>query len=253
MRTTPTILIALLAAMMTAPFAYGQSQTAELDRLRADNAALRERVAELEAALFGVRSTLSELLRSIALDQTSRVPQRAFAPGTSDPTSSPDALLAMLRDRFARELPTDGRTPGAVRAWCEQHNAKSLGRVTWLIKPATDSPAARSPGHTWVRVYDELTGRPMGSPAEVPLPARLVRTLNTDPNRPWLLEAELAPNATFNANRPTPGVFNYPVLIGPYAEFGLALQRPELRPAPEGTADLIDNATAPMPASDPGR
>ncbi len=253
MRTTPTALVALLAAVLTVPTASGQSETAELDRLRADNAALRERVAELEAALFDVRSTLSELLRSITLGQTSRVPQRAIASGSSDPTSSPDALLAMLRDRYERELPADGRTPQAVRPWCEQHNAKSLGRVTWLIKPMADSPAARSPVHTWVRVYDELTGRPMGSPTEIPLPARLVRTISTDPNRPWLLEAELAPSIVFNIDRPTPGVFDYPVLIGPYAEFGLTLQRAELRPASEGTAELIDSATSPMPPSDPGR
>ncbi len=264
--TRLTTRITLLVVLLTfAPWASAQAPANIKEaQLQAENQALRERIATLESALDEVRSKLRELTRLVSTVPRSPVTAStpaALSPASGtipdDPTSCPDSLMMRLRQTYKQYPPSRSKKPATaakIEQWCKVQNQLSFDRITWLVRAEREQPTSQGDTSVWVRVFDELTGRQLGAAAAITLPARHVRTLRADPEKAWLLEADLSSAVFYDADRPTPGVFEYPPMVGPHVVFGLALERPVLAAAPAGVRTILaeDDTSAP-PASDPGR
>ncbi|MEO1512479.1 MAG: hypothetical protein AAFU70_10420, partial [Planctomycetota bacterium] len=65
---------------------------------------------------------------------------------------------------------------------------------------------------------------PIGSPIQVDVPRRFRQRIDGSADgQLFELSLRVTAQPVFNTNRAEPGVFNFPLLIGPYAEFGFDL------------------------------
>ncbi len=194
--------------------------------LEEENAHLRARVAELEAALLRATEALTAAVDALG---SARRTMHADASGgvmlPATPLASPDALFAALvrdyRRTFAESAPAQERR-SAVAAWIESMRETMSGRVVWLVAiDELETPRQQAPS-VRVRVLDAATLAPLGAPFRAEIPQRFVAAIERQNTAwaVWEMEADYAAKPTLNPERTTIGAFDHPRFIGPFAEFG---------------------------------
>ncbi len=235
----------------------------ELEAARAEIAALRARVAELENGGNG------------AGDATAGRPVIPI-----DPLSCPPSMLVELKRRYEREL---GAYPIATasqrerlkeeaRKWCRGIGRELRGKRVWLARiedVRASEEGEREAFVAKVTALDEATRRPLGESVRVGLPARLadrVRAVererrvgdpNVDPasQRPWAWEVTTLVSAApvFDAERTEAGVFNSPAFVGRYVGFGMELEILAMTDVDLPEEKKPEEKPAKVPSLDPGR
>ncbi|MCC6227824.1 MAG: hypothetical protein IT432_01200 [Phycisphaerales bacterium] len=235
----------------------------ELEEARAEIAALKARIAEIEGAGNGAGDA------------------RAVKPVIPiDPLSCPPSMLVELKRRYEREI---GVYPMATasqrerlmeeaRRWCKGIGRELRGKRVWL---ATIEDVKASEGGereafvAKVTALDEMTRRPLGDAVRIGLPARFadrVRAVererrvgdpNVDPATQgawaWELTAVVSAAPVFDAERTEAGVFNAPAFVGPYVTFGMELEVLGLTDFDLPPEKKAEEKPAKTPSLDPGR
>jgi hypothetical protein len=235
----------------------------ELEAARAEIAALRARVEELESAGNGTG------------DSTAAKPVIPI-----DPLSCPPSMLVELKRRYERDL---GAYPIATasqrerlmeeaRKWCRGIGRELRGKRVWLAK-IEDVRASEGEGReafvARVTALDETTHRPLGDGVKVGLPGRFVDRLRAvererrvgDPNvdpatqgaLAWELTVIVAAAPVFDAERTEAGVFNSPAFVGRYVAFGMELEVQALTVLDLPEEKKPQEKPAKVPSLDPGR
>lgn len=253
---------------------------AENQRLATQVQALTARVAEAEAErdVFRERAAESEReiarLRAAGGAETGPTGARAHPepdrPGPlnpaeasipADPLASPASLLAELQRRYEADLaglietpgPGDRLTPSQRRVlvdWCSAQAREIRGSVEWRVRLRDLRTSGRQERSVMLRVVDPETGRPIGEAIEVAVPrafgdrvARELAAPGVGPEHSWTLTGTLAAAPRVNPERPTRGVFNHPLLVGPYVELGFELDWKSLS-AVQAPAEAAADPTA---------
>lgn len=235
----------------------------ELEQARAEIAALRARIAELEGAGNGEGDA------------------HAVKPVIPiDPLSCPASMLVELKRRYEREL---GAYPLATasqrerlmeesRRWCKGIGRELRGKRVWLAKiedVKASEGGEREAFVATVTALDETTRRPLGEAVRIGLPARFadrVRAVererrvgdpNVDPATQgawaWELTAVVSAAPVFDAERTEAGVFNAPAFVGRYVTFGMELEVMGLTDIDLPGGKKPEEKPAKAPSLDPGR
>lgn len=232
---------------------------AELERARAEIAALKARIAELEGN--GGSGSVAPAI-------------------PVDPLSCPPSMLVELKRRYERELGAYPQATAAqrerlqseARRWCKGVGRDLRGRRVWLVRiddvKASDD-TAREPFSALVTVLDETTRQPLGGAVRVELSARFadrVRAVererrvgdpNVDPatqrSWAWELTAMVSAAPVYDGERTEAGVFNSPEFVGRYVAFGMELEVLGLADIDLPDEKKPEPKRAPVPSLDPGR
>jgi hypothetical protein len=208
---------------------------------------LRDEAARLRDAMGAIVARLDALTGATAAPtDPAAKPVKPAQPDRSDPYASPGSMLAELQERFARDLsdmPTNTdsqrRTFEAdARQWASRLMRQMKSKVSWVIKlePVT-LPGGASHGQAVMTVLNAITRQPVGEAFRVDVPERYIANLiRAQPAALYEFTGQFAPEITINPRRATPGVFNFPPLIGKYVEFGFKLDWLSLEPI-RGTGD----------------
>lgn len=235
----------------------------ELEQTRAEIAALKARIAELEGTENGVGDV------------------RAVRPSIPiDPLSCPPSMLIELKRRYEREL---GSYPTATasqrerlmeeaKKWCRGIGRELRGKRVWLAKiedVRASEGGEREAFVAKVTALDETTRRPLGDGVKVGLPARFVDRIravererrvgdpNVDPASQgawaWELTAIVSAAPEFDAERTEAGVFNAPVFVGRHVVFGMELEVLGLTDIDLPAEEKVEEKPVKAPSLDPGR
>ncbi|MEM0982542.1 MAG: hypothetical protein AAGI17_01185 [Planctomycetota bacterium] len=239
----------------------------EQERVRAERA--EQRVAQLEAELQALRAELAAMrqggtpqrVRPAGVAPSGGSSGQAPVPG--DPLASPSSLFFAMQLSYEQATSFDGRPEpserdvlNAVRDWTRDARRELSGLSEWLVQlraaemtEGTNLPAFAEASMT---VLDRRSLRPIGSPIRVQVPGRFrSRVSEAGEHAYFLLDARVQAAPVFNANREEAGIFNFPLLIGPYAEFGFDLDWQRLRPIDEDEAR--QGGTGTQTPAQPGR
>lgn len=236
--------------------------TKELEEARAEIAALRARIAELEGR---------------APNDESHAARPAIP---IDPLSCPASMLVELKRRYEREL---GAFPVATASqrqrlmdeaprWCRAVARDLRGKRVWLAKIEDVKPGEPGDPEAFVAkvtALDDVSHRPLGDSVRVGLSARLAERVRSvererrvgDPDadpatlRPWAWEltAIVAAAPVFDRERSEPGVFNAPAFVGVYVGFGMELEVVGLSDVDLPAEKKPEDRPAKPPSLDPGR
>lgn len=235
----------------------------ELEQARAEIAALKARIAELEGTGNGAGDT------------------KAVKPAIPiDPLSCPPSMLVELKRRYEREL---GSYPSATasqrerlmeeaRKWCRGLGRELRGKRVWLAKiedVRASEDGEREAFVAKVTALDETTHRPLGEGVKVGLPGRFVDRIravererrvgdpNVDPSTQgawaWELTAIVAAAPVFDAERTEAGVFNAPAFVGRHVVFGMELEVLGLTDIDLPAEKKAEEKPVKAPSLDPGR
>mgnify|MGYP006281215079 CR=1 FL=1 len=240
---------ALLAGFLAQP-AFAQQSQRELreenDRLRAQVEDLQR---ELEAAREEVRrlqALVTSLEKRLAAEDLER-PERDGADQKTQPTleegphDSPRALLREAARQYRETL--SGMEQGdsadsaqrtaylrALRQWTARFNREMRGQVRWPVQIVRNVRRVDRDYIVEMQMADPKTGATIGDAFRALVPrsvadrlAEREREMNLM-EEAFLLHGTLIPNVQVNPDRATKGAFNNPPLIGPYAEFGFAVE-----------------------------
>lgn len=213
---------------------------AENEQLRRENEALRAQLAEALA----LRDTLAaELARAEAgLRSVREGMERGEAPAEpavampTDPMASPASMLAAMRERYRVDVEA-GSTgePVAVRqrrveAWTGTIGAEFSGKALWLVRIARPVELEDRRFETRVQIVEGRSGLNVGEAITLEVPAKFARLVESrnDEKGLWKLTVGLEARPGFNAARVEPGAFDFPPLIGAFAEFRLGIEWLEL-------------------------
>lgn len=239
-------LVATLVGLVLTLATPALAQNDEITQLRRDVASLREQLAAQQQqvrSLQAQRDVLAESLRTAneliaSLRAGGEVPAPGdpnpagpTAPIPDDPFAAPEAMYAELVRRYEQEFgdsPAGGDQAALVREveqWARL-NARSLRkRVTWLVTVSEIKAIDRSKSSGLMTVLDEVSGLPIGKPFRVQIPRSHAERINRMSERydRWRATVVFQATPTVNPDRPDPGVFDTPRLLGPYAEFGYTI------------------------------
>lgn len=261
----PALAILALAAGLSAA-APALAQQGD-QRLAAENARLRDQVAELEAKLQAALTELDVLRQRLASaeDRLSnleppRPPQ--YAETGADPFSSPTALFRELVRLYERELAPMPRETAAeqrdfneaVERWVSEAPRRVRAEREWLVRIESVQREASAPRRFsgLISVIDPATGQAYGPARRMPLPPRLAqRVTGSEDQDLWVAQVTVMAAPARNPARESMGVFNEPWFIGPQVEFGFDLEWRDLQPAEQPPADGAEG-DADRPAG-PGR
>lgn len=269
--TTDRLVAAVLIAaglIASRPAAAQQSQS----DLRRENQRLQTQVADLTRELEAARQEIAELMAETRRlrDQLAQVggaaPPVPSAPTTvtvdeSEPSASPRALLHALIASYGEatadvELGSDDKDPKRtaylrrVERWVNKSNREYRSPIEWHVRiverPATDERDRAAQLRLPLQWVDPVTEDPVGDPFDAVLTRSMAFRLRQlqDHGRlagVLILKGTLVPVVTLNRERQEEGAFNRPPLIGPFAEFGFAIDAQSLVPkAPEKAGEEGD-------------
>ncbi len=240
------IAVVALAAGLCAPIPPALAQNEPpAQRLAAENAALRDEVAELQAKLEAalveldvLRVRLREAESRLSNLEPPRPPQ--YAEVGADPFSSPMALFRELRRLYERELAILPReTPAededfeeAVQEWVSEAPRRIRAEREWTVRIESVERESTAPRNFsgLVSVIDPATGQPYGPARRMSLPPRFAQKAmeGAGDHDLWTAKVTVIAAPSRNPDRESPGVFNEPWLIGPQVEFGFDLEWREL-------------------------
>lgn len=222
----------------------------ELTELRQELAISRARIAELERSL----ATATERLRDAGLAPAAAEPpveEAEPAPGDAAegdaerPASSPVALLRALQSEYQLSVaPVGGWTTPRERTvyfrtlekWLAGVNRKLRAPIDWQVR--IDAIGAVGDKNVEMRMIaiDPKSREPLGEAFDVLVPTAQARRLESGGpllGRTIRLKGTLSPQARFNEQRESVGRFDSPPFIGPFCEFGFAIDNPTALPLPE--------------------
>ncbi len=237
---------------------------AELDALResntrltSENEALRRALAEREPIAGGAENTGEDARAPRAPHSPAAghgvPPLPAKAPMRFKASASPDALFIALVIEYAetfRDMPiTDEASEKArgraVLEWTKSVRATSRSRPTWLTR-ITDlgGPDDRNNRTARVTILDPISLEPIADPFRLTIPEKFAKRLadarpknNRDGPAPlWKMHVEMKAMPVYQPGRLTPGPFDYPRFIGPFAGFGYAVEILSISPISPGDA-----------------
>ena len=258
-----------LAAEEQAREALARAEAAE-----ARAAELARTVERLEARLAGLDGPFETTPAQQTTEATPPDPAAEPAEVPPDPMASPNSLLLELQRRFEADIAPEVADPTqplssadrrALTDWCERQARELRGSIDWRVRLWDLRPLGRTDRSAMLVVLDPATDQPIGAPLEVLVPRapadRLARALeqaeqNTEAPPIWTLRGAIAAAPHVNPERPSAGVFNHPLLVGRFVEFGFelrwnALAEAEPVESPE-TSSESPNATAASPGSNAG-
>ena len=241
----------------------------EVVALREENRKLREEVGELRLAITDARKDFSELKGQIAglmgqLADFKVAMQRMLtgrpsgtaaevvkAPVPKDPLACPTSMLAELRRRYEKDFPEGAADTEAgrkqrlteVARWCREMPKALRGRTRWLVKLIDVGNEEVGKETVKYQVLDAMTREPLGEEMVSGLPLAFVvklRGLATG----TLMEvgAVMEAEPTFNAARGGGSVFDYPPLLGPYAEAGVRVEWQSVEPIKDSARPTPDRS-----------
>lgn len=203
-----------------------------VQRLEAENAALRAQLGELQDRLDKLRPSANAAPDALPLD----------------PYAAPPSLLADLKRRYARQLGDLPRSTAVQRdrfesqaqRWCERITSDIRGRTRWLAVVTDVRVPDRGPADAMVRVLDEFTQRPLGDALRVHIDRRSAERILTlarefehrtagapaseTPTLAYEIAAMVIAEPSYNPERTDAGVFDVPPLVGVCVEFGMSLE-----------------------------
>jgi hypothetical protein len=162
-------------------------------------------------------------------DPSGRVP--------TNPLGSPTSLYFALQLSYEDAI-DEASDPGeplsprsrreAVERWARRVKREIRGETEWLVRlspaPTPSDPSGELGRVGMLRVLDERNLGTIGSPIRVVVPSRYRdRISEAGAEQLWDLRLRLEAEPVFNPRRERAGPFNFPLLIGPYAEFGFDL------------------------------
>jgi hypothetical protein len=210
----------------------------EIDRLNAEIARrdeelakAKDRIKELETAIAALRSVPAGTAKSAPAGAPPAPPAPGPAPEPADPSFGPGGLLAKLQSDYLvsyPELPalsTDQQRAQHFRSlerWSKGAERTPVGRVSWTgrIDAATMQVGAREATFT----AEFASG---GRTYRVPMTVDRVvldRALPSGgvPAGPLSFTGEPSVRLSVNPDRPSPGAFDFPAMVGPYVECTIA-------------------------------
>lgn len=254
-RLHPAVL--LVAILWCGCFNTLAAQAQSEAELRRSNEQLRTQVRDLERELEAARARIQELEREVevlrnALGNTqspgSSAPDAEPPPiDTSNPTSSPPALLHTLKASYAEAI--NGLEPGVDRSrersvylrtvarWAASSNRQYREPIEWHVK--VNEAVANRPGYLMTLVVvDPKSSREVGEPFDVQIPRMMARRYDQLRERgedvsTLILRGVLIPDIRVNENRLERGAFDNPPFIGPFAEFTFSVEPRSLLPVGE--------------------
>ncbi|MEM1166747.1 MAG: hypothetical protein AAGI30_10715 [Planctomycetota bacterium] len=209
----------------------------EAERLRAENAALREQARGMNAG--GAAPDAPANQSAQAPPPTTALDPAIFE--TEGPLASPSHLAAALQADYEASLtpptgtPNDGvltRYFAELGRWAqlsEPRHEVFRGPVAWVVALEWITP--RSPGvQLRFQVIDPFTGAPFSQRRlDVRVPDRLADIVAQRPGHQlWLLGAVVRPTVRVDPQRREPGYFDDPQFIGPYAAMELSIDAIQL-------------------------
>ena len=234
----------------------------QIDTLRAELNALRRSNAQLTEENKALRKALAD--RDTPAEKPGRSDDAPpHTPGinearTGGPTpaitsawlkasASPDALFVALvidyAEHFSDSPITDEASEKAreraVLEWTKTVRTRHTSRPEWLTR-ITDlgRPDDRGNRPADVTILDPVTLMPNAKTFRLTFPEKFARRLaaatprngQDAPPLLWKMQVELEPRPVFQPGRLTPGPFDYPKFIGPFAGFGYAVRVQTLAP-----------------------
>lgn len=262
--TTParrrTMAVAVLAVLTATGASIAQS-----DRdLREENQRLQTQVNDMQRELDAAQARIAELQRQVRtlarrLGQSAggssstgpSTPPPRVSIDESVPNASPRALFRAISESYREAtrdmeigdfdgvLGTRRRTAylRAVDNWAKRLRREMRSSVHWHIRIMP--LAEQGGGQPGLRVLavDPETHVVLGEPFIIRLNSSVRRKLAQLEQRGALdvlvLKGVLIPQVSINPSRMEPGPFDNPRLIGPFAEFGFAIDASSLVPVPK--------------------
>ncbi|MCB9840417.1 MAG: hypothetical protein H6809_02040 [Phycisphaeraceae bacterium] len=244
---------------------------AEAAEVRA--AELARTVERLEARLAGLGGPIERVPQQPTSEGAPSEPTAEPAKIPADPMASPSSLLLELQRRFEADIATDVADPAhplttadrrTLTDWCERQARELRGSIDWRVRLWDLRPLGRNDRSAMLVVLDPETDQPIGEPLEVLVPrapadrlARALERADQSNQAPpiWTLRGAIAAAPHVNPDRPTEGVFNHPLLVGRFVEFGFELRWNALGEAaplelPQSTSQNPSTTTA-SPGSNP--
>ncbi len=234
----------------------------ELEQARAEIAALKARIAELEGTENGAGDGVVRSVLPI------------------DPLSCPPSMLVELKRRHERVL---GAFPVATPSqrerlmeeaekWCRDVARELRGKRVWLARienVGASTGAGREAFAATLTALDETTHRPLGEPVRIGLAARFAERIRAvererrvgdaeiDPATrgawAWEVTAIVSAAPVFDAERTEIGVFNSPAFVGRYVAFGIDLEVVGLTDIDLPPEKKVEEKPVKTPSLDPGR
>lgn len=256
MRSLSLIVLPLIAVcILAAPPRPALAQQSQRE-LREQNDSLRAEVEDLQRELEAAREEIQRLqalvtslekqLVAAGADQdeedasTDGDGQKPTVTET-DPHDSPRALLREAAKRYQEAL--DGMDRGemddsperrsylrAVNQWTARFNREMRKPIQWPVRIVREPRPAERGVIVRMEMVDPKTGAAIGDAFDAFIPRAVVdRLAELEPRmdlmeQTFSLRGTLVPNVGVNPQRSTKGAFNNPPLIGPYAEFGFAVE-----------------------------
>ncbi len=242
--------------------------------LREENRKLREEMAGLRQVIADSRTELSQLhgqltaligqladLKGMLKQLVSRpaiatpgspgTPASAKAEVPKDPMACPTSLLAELKRKYEADFHEPAAETDAgrkqrlteVQRWCREMPRALRGRVRWLVRLV--EAGNEEPGKETVRyqVLDAMTRVPLGDEVVSPLPLALVVKVRALPVGSLIeVGATMEAEPTFNAARGGTSVFDYPPLLGPFAESGVKVEWQSVEPIKDSARPTPDRS-----------
>lgn len=224
------------------------TRLSEAEEARDEASRRAEQLAIAVERLRGDLQTRNEQINELIPEGTDppsldpQAPTQAEVP--ADPMASPASLLAELQRRYAADLAggeqhdpaaaVPALTPARRKQlddWCVDQARAVHGPIEWRVRFTDLRQAARNDRRALMTVIDPPTGLPIGPTLEVAVPRaladRLARELGVDGGDDkaplWTLTGTMTAAPKLNPDRPTPGVFNHPLFVGPFVEFDFGL------------------------------
>jgi hypothetical protein len=257
LKNAPALAVLLVLFGIAAAPALAQRGASPAE-LRRENDALRERIAELEAALDEANRSIERLERELD-EMLSRVgagrPATAPAePGVNppsipslpdipnipnidntpdDPGACPDALYESLVESYNATFPGITRPPYTdVQQWVARVGT-SRRRAAWVIKPIGDVTIHEgAPSLVSVNTVDPQSGEPICSAFVLELDQQqATRIRNATEVELWEISGTFAAEPKSDRTRPEFNENQSPKLIGPYAVFGWSFDVQSMKPS----------------------
>jgi hypothetical protein len=197
----------------------------QVERLRAENEALKRQIQTLERELAAAKSEITSL-RTRSREPSRPAATRAEVP--EDPLSCPDALLADLKKQYQAEFGSlqDPKDDASLRLkaqrWAREVERTARGKTTWLVRVQRIDQigqGANAIARVTAQILEPASRLPMGEPFPLDLSQRHGgRVVAAGVDSLWQIALTVAPRVRFNPQRPQAGKPDVPPFIGRYIE-----------------------------------
>ncbi len=261
-RTSLLIALGLSIALISLAgiTATAQSGTSPAE-LRRENDRLKERIAELEAALSESERRIDRLEKQIAAQpqspntsapqpETPSQPTPVKQPDPEDrrvpttPSACPDALYESLVDRYNETFPGIERPAlHEVQQWVRRVG-RDHERTDWLVRIHDTKIYQGRMSSVLVNIIDPEVGDDICSNITINVAYKdAVRIRNATDVAYWIFEGTLTANPTADRTRPEFNRNEEPKSVGPYAVFGWSFEVDQIIP----TVKVLDADTPEPP------